>query len=131
MAASASRPVDSSPRPSRSTAFSLKIGSGFRVAPSKTTNRTELEPTSTTAKRGGLLAAEKGTASVLQKAVRRSAGAQRGNDGGPVQGRAAPRERGVGHEIFMSGKGLSPGAEPLPTAIGHQLPGLHRIFQVR
>ena len=47
-----SRPVDCSPRPSRSTAFSLNIATGLRPRPSNTTRRTELEPRSTTAQRG-------------------------------------------------------------------------------
>ena len=48
---SLSRPVVSSPRPRRSTDFSLKMVTGLRETPSNTTSRTELEPRSTTAER--------------------------------------------------------------------------------
>ena len=93
------------PRPRPQTTFSLKIGSGLRDRPSKTTRRTEFEPMSIDADAAGVarrwIGARRGVRSAMRHAVLVVAAPARRLALGVLQRAAAAGEARIGHEVVV------------------------------
>src|SRR5882762_8493512 len=131
--AGSSRPVTAMPRPRADMTFSLSSTTWLAPSRSKTTSRSELEPTSTTATRpegASELLSGIGASLIPEVASTRDGRQGARPSGGAPQRPAAPGQAGIGHEVGMGGKPVLLGPYPRIRAVGSEVPALQCVTQI-